>query len=279
MINKINTAIEYVRSRSSVVPELCFVLGSGLGNLAEEIDGERIDYAKIPGFPRSTAPGHAGQLILGYWHGRAVVAMQGRVHLYEGYSPAEVVFPMRVVAGLGAKVAVLTNAAGGLERGLEVGDLVMVEDHLSIANLAGLDPQRGANDDRLGPRFVSMNGAYDTDLICLAMHAAASCDVALGRGTYAFVNGPSFETPAEVRFLQSLGCHLVGMSTVPEVIAARHMGLRVMVISAVSNLSVSNIGDTHITNEEEVWDAIQRIRPRLAILFKHLVPKLDNTRV
>ena len=242
---------------------MCLVLGSGLGELGDAIDGTRLDYASIPGFPRSTAPSHSGQLILGHWHGRSVVAMQGRVHMYEGYSPAEVTFPMRVMAALGAKMALLTNAAGGLDASQHVGDLVMVEDHLSLANLAGADPLRGPNDERLGPRFLSTNRIYDPALIELAAKTAESYGEPLRRGTYAFVTGPSFETAAEVRLLQTLGCQLVGMSTVPEVIAARHMGLKVLVISAVTNLAVNSIDDAHITNEDEVWDAMHRIRPRL----------------
>ena len=270
----IHSAVEQIRRQTALVPELCLVLGSGLGELADEIDGVRIDYASIPGLPTSTAPSHAGQFVLGHWHGRAVVAMQGRVHMYEGYQPSEVVLPMRVMAALGAKIALLTNAAGGLEKDHKVGDLVLVEDHLSIANLAGADPLRGPNDEELGPRFLSSNHAYDPDLIELAVQAAAEGGELLKRGTYAFVTGPTFETPAEIRMLQLLGCQLVGMSTVPEVLAARHMGLKVLAISAVTNLSVNSILDVHVTNEAEVWDAMKTIRPRLAKLVEALVPRL-----
>ena len=266
MLSKIDKAVDFVRERVDVVPDVCLVLGSGLGVLADEIVGQQIPYADIPGFPQSTAPTHKGTLHIGTLAGRNVVAMQGRVHLYEGYQPSEVVFPMRVMASLGAKQAILTNAAGGLDPSFEVGDLVAIEDHLSLANLAGADPLRGPNDDRVGPRFVSMNGAYDKGLIAAAEKVADSADLTLRKGTYAFVAGPSFETPAEVRLLQSLNCHLVGMSTVPEVIAARHHGLQVLAISAVTNIAVNSVQDAHITNEEEVWDAVIEIQPRLRSL-------------
>lgn len=274
MTISIDAAVQHIRTQSQLVPELCLVLGSGLGDLANAIDGVTVDYDSIPGFPKSTAPSHAGQLVLGHWHGRAIVAMQGRVHAYEGYTAAEVTFPMRVMAALGATIAVLTNAAGGLGKDAQVGDLVAIEDHLSLANLTGADPLRGPNDDALGPRFLSTNRAYEPDLITLAVKTAKDIGETLRTGTYAFVTGPTFETPAEVRMLQMLGCHLIGMSTVPEVLAARHMGLKVLAISAVTNLSVSSIHDTHITNEEEVWDAVKHIRPRLAKLLEALIPRL-----
>ncbi len=276
MQENLAAAIEYVRERTALVPDVCLVLGSGLGELAEEIEGVQIPYADIPGFPASTAPSHKGVLHIGQLAGQTVVAMQGRVHLYEGYQPSEVVFPMRVMAGLGARTAILTNAAGGLDPSFNVGDLVVIEDHLSLANLAGADPLRGPNDDSLGPRFVSMNGAYDQALIKLAQEASDSIGETLKRGTYAFVTGPTFESPAEVRFLQSTGCHLVGMSTVPEVVAARHQQLKVLAISAVTNCSVNSIHDEHITNEEEVWEAVGAIRPRLKAVISSVLARLGE---
>jgi len=234
----------------------------------------QIPYADIPGFPTSTAPTHKGLLHLGRLQNRPVVAMQGRVHMYEGYQPAEVVYPMRVMAGLGATTALLTNAAGGLDSTYKIGDLVIVEDHLSLANLAGADPLRGPNDLSLGPRFVSMNGAYDRELINLALRAGQSVNEALNRGTYAFVTGPTFESPAEVRFLQSLGCQLVGMSTVPEVVAARHLGMQVLAISSVTNMSVTSVDDDHITNEAEVWENVEAIRPRLQAVVNAILQNI-----
>lgn len=253
---------------------MALVLGSGLGDLATEIDGVQIPYSEIPGFPESTAPSHAGILHVGNLFGRRVVAMQGRVHLYEGYSPAEVAFPMQVMGALGAKIALLTNAAGALNETYNVTDLVMVEDHLSLANLAGADPLRGPNDERIGPRFVSMNGAYSKEHISAAKAVAEQIGQDLRQGTYAFVTGPTFETPAEIRALRMFGCDLVGMSTVPEVLAARHSGMSVCAISTVTNKAVSSVEDTHVTNEDEVWEAAKLIKPKLRSFVEALLPAL-----
>jgi purine-nucleoside phosphorylase len=267
----IEQAVSYIRSKTKLVPEVCLVLGSGLGDFADGVDGEHIPYADIPGFPISTAPGHEGLLHIGTCLGRSVVVMQGRVHLYEGYQPAEVVFPMRVMAGLGATTAILTNAAGGLDDALCVGDVVAIEDHLSIPNLSGGDPMRGPHDPQMGERFVTMNKAYDAALIEAAEQVAARAGQTLKRGVYAFVVGPTFETPAEVRMLQSLGCQLVGMSTVPEVIAARQHGLSVLAISVVTNMSVSSTEDHRITTEQDVWDTMVAIKPRFQELISGIL--------
>lgn len=265
----IEVAVQFLRARSGLVPEIALVLGSGLGPLADSVEGVVSQFADIPGFPVSTAPGHAGRLILGRLFGRDCVVMQGRVHIYEGYSPAEVVFPVRVMAALGAKTLVLTNAAGGMHPDDRVGDLVVIEDHLSLAAAGGLDPLRGPNDPAIGPRFVSMNRAYDPDLVALAARMGE-----IRRGTYAHVVGPSFEPPALIRLLKLAGCDLVGMSTVPEVIAARHLGMRVLAISAVTNIAVDSVDDPHVTNEAEVWDAVKIAQPRLLDLLQDLIPSL-----
>lgn len=270
----IDAAVKTIRERTQTTPAIALVLGSGLGDLAEAVDGVAIPYAEIPGFPRATAPSHKGILHIGMLAGVPVVAMQGRVHLYEGYSPREVVFPMQVMACLGARTALLTNAAGGVNEGYSVGDLVVVEDHLSLANLAGRDPLRGENDERVGPRFVSMNNAYSKRLRGIAHTVAEEIAMPLASGIYGFVTGPSFETPAEIRAMRMLGCDLVGMSTVPEVMAARHSGLEVLAISSVTNLAVSSVNDDHITDEAEVWEAVKAIRPRLARLVETLVPRM-----
>lgn len=270
----IDAAVKAIGERTATTPALALVLGSGLGELAEAVEGVAIPYADIPGFPVSTAPSHKGVLRVGTLAGVPVVAMQGRVHLYEGYTPQEVAFPMRVMARLGARCALLTNAAGGVNEGYSVGDLVVVEDHLSFANLAGRDPLRGPNDERVGPRFVSMNDAYSKRLRAIAHDVAEEVDIALGSGVYGFVTGPSFETPAEIRALRMLGCDLVGMSTVPEVMAARHSGMEVLAISSVTNLAVSSEESDHITSEAEVWEAVETIRPRLAKLVAALVPHM-----
>lgn len=267
----VDRAVRFLRERAGMVPEIALVLGSGLGPLAEAVEGIAVPYAEIPGFPVSTAPGHAGRLILGRLFGRDCAVMQGRVHMYEGYSPQEVVFPVRVLAALGARTLVLTNAAGGMHPEDRVGDLVVIEDHLSLAVASGLDPLRGPNDPAVGPRFVSMNRAYDPGLVALAARLGG-----LRRGTYAHVVGPSFEPPALIRLLKLAGCDLVGMSTVPEVIAARHLGLRVLAISAVTNLAVDSVQSPHVTSEAEVWEAVALVQPKLLALMRALIPALPK---
>lgn len=269
--DRIEAAAEAVRTRTPLRPEIALVLGSGLGPLAEAVEGVAIPFAEIPHFPLSTAPGHEGRLILGRLFGREVAVMQGRVHLYEGYTPEEVVFPTRVLAALGAGTVIFTNAAGGMNPEYRTGDLVVIEDHLSLAVASGLDPLRGPNDPAMGERFVSMNRAYDPELAALAATIGG-----LRRGTYAHVVGPSFEPPALIRLLRLAGCDLVGMSTVPEVIAARHLGMRVLAISAVTNIAVASVADDHVTNEAEVWEAAKSIRPRLVALLERLIPALPK---
>lgn len=270
MHENISQAIAEIRKHTDLVPEIALVLGSGLGALAEHIEGVAIPYGDIPHFPVSTAPSHKGELILGTLLGRRVVVMRGRVHMYEGYSPQQLTFPIRVMAGLGAQVGVLTNAAGGMGEGMEVGDLVAIEDHLSLPAACGFDPLRGENDSRLGPRFVSLNQAYDPALIALAQKLAPG----VARGVYAHVAGPSFEPPALIRLLKAAGCDLVGMSTAPEVIVLRHMGVRCFALSAVTNIAVSSTTDPHITNEEEVWEAVKIIEPKLLAFMKRFLPAI-----
>ena len=273
---RLDEAAAFIRGRTAHIPELALVLGSGLGDLAEAIEGTAIPYSAIPHFPDSTAPSHKGVLHVGELAGVSVVAMQGRMHLYEGYTPQDVVFPMQVMARLGAKTALLTNAAGGVREDLNVTDIVLVEDHLSLANLAGNDPLRGPNDESVGERFVSMNNAYDKELRDEAMTVAGEGGLDLKSGVYGFVTGPSFETPAEIRAMRTLGADLVGMSTVPEVIAARHSGMKVLAISTVTNKAVSSLDDDHVTNAEEVWEAADLIRPKLAGFVHALVPRISG---
>jgi purine-nucleoside phosphorylase len=271
MRERILAAADHIRALGAPRPDIALVLGSGLGPLADEVEGMAIPYADIPHFPVSTAPGHAGQLRIGRLFGRDCVVMQGRVHMYEGYSPQEVVFPIRVMQELGASTLVLTNAAGGMNPAYKAGDLVVIEDHLSLAVASGLDPLRGPNHPDIGPRFVSMNRAYDPDLVALAERIGG-----LKRGVYAHVVGPSFEPPALIRMLKSAGCDLVGMSTVPEVIAARHLDMKVLAISAVTNIAVDSTADTHITNEDEVWETARAIQPRFLALMRALIPALPK---
>lgn len=266
-------ATEYIRQKTDFVPSTALVLGSGLSDLASDIEGTQIPYEDIPSFPHATVQSHTGVLHLGTFHGVPVVAMEGRVHMYEGCSPQEVIFPMQVMAELGAKTAILTNATGGINQSFQVADLVLVEDHLSFANFSGNDPMRGS-EDTLGSRFVSMNGAYSQRLLKLAEEAAAEIDQHLHRGVYAQVVGPTFETPAEIRALKMLGCDLVGMSTVPEVIAARARNMEVLAISTVTNRCVGSIDDDHITNEEEMWEAVELIKPKLKNLLTAILKKM-----
>ena len=271
---RLDEATAFIRGRTEMRPRIALVLGSGLGDLAEAIEGVSIPYANIPHFPTSTAPSHKGVLHIGTLAGVSVVAMQGRMHLYEGYTPQEVASPMQVMARLGAATALLTNAAGGIREDLSVTDLVIIEDHLSLAGLTGRDPLRGVNDDSVGERFVSMNNAYDKGLRGQASAVADETGIDLKSGVYGFVTGPSFETPAEIRAMRTLGADLVGMSTVPEVIAARHSGMKVIVISTVTNKAVSEVDHAHITSAEEVWEAADLIRPKLAAFIEALLPRI-----
>lgn len=272
LIPEIHEATEAIRAKTDVVPDIAITLGSGLGPLADAFDGIAIPYSLIPHFPISTAPGHDGQLLIGKLFGRSCVLMRGRVHMYEGYSAQEVTFPIRVMQALGAHAAVLTNAAGGMGSGQQVGDLVAIEDHLSLATAAGFDPLRGPDDPDLGDRFVSLNKAYDPGLITLAQSIAPQ----ITRGVYAHCVGPSFEPPALIRLLQGAGCTLVGMSTVPEVIVARQVGMRVFALSAVTNICVNKVKARHVTNAAEVFDAAKVITPKLGRFMEAFLPALPK---
>ena len=239
-------AADTISVRFPTPPRAVLILGSGLGGLADRIeDGTRIPYAEIPHMPRSTAPGHAGQLVLGMLGGISVAAMQGRFHLYEGYTPQQVVFPLRVLRLLGAEFLFATAAAGGLNPAFAAGSLMLVRDHIGFPVLAGLNPLRGPNDERFGERFPALTQAYDPQLRAVASAVARAQGVTLHEGVYAMVSGPSFETPAELRALRSLGADAVGMSTVPEVIAARHMGMRVLAACVITNAALAD-ADTGI---------------------------------
>lgn len=269
-IPEIAEAAAYVRQQTDVIPDIALTLGSGLGPVADAFDGIAIPYGDIPHFPVAHAPGHDGQLLIGTLYGRACVAMRGRVHMYEGYSAQQVTFPLRVMQALGARIVFLTNAAGGMRDGMTVGDFVAIEDHLSLAIAAGHDPLRGLHDPGLGERFVSLNKAYDPDLIALAQ----SIDPAITRGVYGHAVGPSFEPPVLIRLMQSVGCAMVGMSTVPEVIVARHVGMRVFALSTITNICVSTVDDDHVTNEQEVFEAARLITPRLSAFIERFFPAL-----
>ena len=263
-------AAAWVRARIQVTPRLAVVLGSGLGSFAERIEQPvAIPYTEIPHFPRPTVEGHSGRLVAGVLSATPVVVMQGRVHGYEGYSPEEVTFPMRVLGRLGIRTVVLTNAAGGIRLDLQQGQLVLLSDHI---NLTGRNPVVGANDPRFGDRFFDMSDTYARRLRTLAHTAAESNGDPLVEGIYLCVSGPSFETPAEIRAFRTLGADLVGMSTVHEAIVARHMGIRVVGISCVTNMA-AGILDQPI-HHEEVMETGAQAQARLTGLLTNLLPAL-----
>ncbi len=261
-------AAEFLKRKTNLRPKIALVLGSGLGAFADEFAGAvRIPYSKIPHFPRSTAVGHAGQLVIGTVEGVPVVGMQGRVHLYEGYSAKEVAFPIRVFERLGVKAVLLTNAAGGIKREFRQGKLVAIRDHI---NLQGVNPLIGANQDKFGPRFPDMTIAYDKRYRELARREANRLGIELGEGVYAALVGPSYETPAEIEYLRTIGADLVGMSTVPESIAARHSGMRVLGISCVTN-AAAGILDQPL-DHNEVLATAEGVKGQFIGLLRAIIP-------
>ena len=269
-------AAAVIRARLTVPPRVGLVLGSGLGPLAERVsDPVAIPYAEIPAWPRSTVPGHVGRLLAGRMGGQDVLLMQGRVHYYEGYTPQEITLPIRVMQRLGVQVLVITNASGGINRAFATGDLMLITDHINFLGLAGAHPLRGANDDRLGTRFPELGRAYDAGLLELARAVGRQQGVTLREGVYATVSGPSFETPAEVRMLRALGADAVGMSTAPEVVVARHGGLRVLGISLISNVAVDSLESTSQPNHKEVLAAGRTAVPRMAALIEGVLQLIE----
>jgi purine-nucleoside phosphorylase len=264
------SAAQYVFSKTDLRPQIALVLGSGLGAFADEFEGAtKIPYAEIPHFPKSTAIGHAGQLVLGGVGDVPVAGMQGRVHLYEGYSPKEVAFPIRAFARMGVKAVILTNAAGGIKREFVQGRLVVIKDHI---NLQGVNPLTGANDERFGPRFPDMTVAYDRRFREITVGQGNRNRIGLYEGVYAALPGPSYETPAEIRYLRTIGADLVGMSTVPEVIAARHSGIRVLGISCVTN-AAAGILDQPL-DHKEVLETAERVKGQFIALLKIVIPRI-----
>jgi len=263
----IGEAADFIRSRIGTRPRLVIVLGSGLGALAERAgDSVAVPYADIPHFPASTSPGHAGRLVSGRLAGAPVLFMQGRFHYYEGHSVGRIAFPVRTFRRLGIEYLIATNAAGGVNRDFAPGDLMLITDHI---NLCGQNPLVGPNDESIGVRFPDMSRAYDPLLREIAARAAAGLGIGLRTGVYAWFAGPSFETPAEIRMARVLGADAVGMSTVPEVIAAVHCGIKVLGISCITNMA-AGILDQPIT-EEEVLAISERKRPVLASLVEKTV--------
>jgi purine-nucleoside phosphorylase len=263
-----------VRARGGLRPRVAMILGSGLGDLADEIASPvAVPYAEIPHFPVSTVSGHAGQLVLGQLRGAPVAAMRGRVHFYEGYSLREVTFPVRVLRRLGAEILIVTNAAGGLNETFSTGDLMVLTDHLNIMGMAGQSPLIGAAEPELGVRFLDMLSAYDAELRAMAVRVAEQDGFTLREGVYAMVGGPAFETMAEIRFLQRAGADAVGMSTIPEVIVARQAGMRVLGLSAITDMAVGAAA-AHEISHADVLAAAERIKPRLAAVVRGVVAAL-----
>ena len=263
-------AAEFIFSKTALRPKIALVLGSGLGALADEFSSAtKIPYSKIPHFPQSTAIGHAGKLVIGKVGAIPVAGMQGRVHLYEGYSVKEVAFPIRVFARMGVKAVILTNAAGGIKREFVQGRLVVISDHI---NLQGVNPLSGPNEERFGARFPDMTSAYDRKFREMALGEGKRMGIGMDEGVYAALAGPNYETPAEIRYLREIGADLVGMSTVPEVIAARHSGIRVLGISCVTN-AAAGILDQPL-NHEEVLDTAERVKEQFIGLLKAVIPRI-----
>ncbi len=270
-------AATFVRNHSRYEPKIGLVLGSGLGALVEEIqDGDHIPYSDIPHWPASTVVGHAGELVMGLLEGHHVMIQRGRAHYYEGYSMSHITLPIRVMQLLGVHTLIITNAAGGLDPEMKAGDLMLITDHLSLIGMTGNNPLRGPNDDRLGPRFPDMSQAYDPELGAIARKVALEANIPLREGIYVSLSGPSFETPADLRFLRMIGSDAVGMSTVPEVIVARHGGLDVLGISGISNIAKMQADPNSKATHEEVLETGQIITPRLLALVKGVLQAIPR---
>lgn len=268
---KIAESAEFINRKSKIKPKIAIILGTGLGRLAEDIEEkEIIPYSEIPNFPVSTVQGHSGNLVLGKLGNKEVVAMQGRFHYYEGYSLKEVTFPVRVMKKLGADIIIISNAAGGMNRFFKRGDLMLITDHI---NLFGDNPLIGPNDEELGPRFPDMSEAYSYKLIELAKKVALKEKIKLQEGVYVGLTGPTLETPAEYRFLINIGADAVGMSTVPEVIVANHIGMKVLGISCITDLAIDGV--IVKTSVEEILKAASDAEPIMTKLIKKVIEKID----
>lgn len=272
---QIEEAAATIESRSQHRPRVGLTLGSGLSGLGEAVEkADVIPYGEIPHWPVSTVPGHSGRLILGELEGQSVLVMQGRAHFYEGYSMAAITMPVRVMRRLGIGTLIVTNAAGGLNQSFQAGDLMLISDHVNMLGLAGHNPLRGPNDEEAGPRFPDMTWPYDPELRRLAREVAAGEDYELREGVYVYVAGPSFETPAELRFLRGIGGDAVGMSTAPSVVVARHGGLRVLGISTITNITNMDPAPGAATTHEEVLEIGALVVPRLTRLIHGILRRL-----
>ena len=267
---KVNQAAGWLREKIGAAPDVAIVLGSGLGDFANSLlESVTSPYRDIPNWPASAVVGHAGQLVVGRLAGRRVAALSGRAHYYEGHDLATVTFATRALGLLGVKVLILTNAAGGINRDFKPGTLMLIDDHL---NLMGSNPLVGPNDERFGPRFPDMSEVYSSRLRQLALDAARDLAVPLARGVYVALHGPSYETPAEIRFLRTIGADAVGMSTVPEAIAARHMGIEVLGISCITNAAAGVLPQPLV--HDEVMEVARRVRGQFSSLLEGIVARI-----
>jgi purine-nucleoside phosphorylase len=268
--DKIKEAADYILNKTETRPEIALILGSGLGDLADEIENaEYFDYSDIPHFPVSTVQGHAGRLVIGTLEGKKVVAMQGRFHYYEGYKMEEVTFPVRVMKLLGVEKLIVTNAAGAVNTSYNPGDLMLIKDHL---NLIGNNPLIGRNLDEFGTRFPDMSNAYDKELRDRVKEIAKSINVELKEGVYAAMSGPTYETPAEIRMVRVLGGDAVGMSTVPEVIIAVHSGIKVVGVSCMTNMAAGILEQP--LNHREVMETSARVKEKFTKLMKKVIKEI-----
>ncbi len=272
---QVEIAANAIRQQTRYQPTVGLVLGSGLSELANSLQNpDIIPYENIPGWPQSTVIGHSGRLVIGTLEGKTVLVQQGRAHYYEGYDMAQITLPVRVMRALGIQILIVTNAAGGINASFNPGDLMLITDHINFLGLAGQNPLRGPNDESVGPRFPDMIGTYDLQLRELARKTAVANGFTLQEGTYAYVAGPSFETPAELRFLRTVGADAVGMSTVPTVIVARHAGMQIMGISSITNMAVPDPKPGTVLNHEEVLETGKQIIPRLTALLRGILQQL-----
>ena len=272
-LEQIDQAADAVRAKTSYKPRIGMILGSGLNGLADSVQkADFIPYSDLPNWPVSTVHGHAGRLVIGELEGQPVLVMQGRTHFYEGYSMSQITLPVRVMLRLGIEIMVVTNAAGGINPEFVPGDVMLITDNLNLVGMAGANPLMGPNIEELGPRFPDMSRSYDIDLMATARKVASENEVAIREGVYAGLSGPSFETPADLRFLHMAGADAVGMSTVPEVIVARHGGMRVLGFSGISNKA--NLDGSTITTHEEVIEAGQVITPKIETIIRGVLRSL-----
>ena len=274
--DEIKQTAEYIRTNTKHHPSVGLILGSGLSPLAAEIENaDYIPYQQIPNFPVSGVEGHAGRLVIGELAGRTVLVMQGRTHFYEGYSMQHITLPVRAMHLLGIQTLIVTNAAGGINQNFRAGDLMLIVDHINMVGYGGSNPLRGPNLPEFGPRFPSMTRPYDPELVVLTRQVANRLKLTLQEGVYVCLAGPTFETPAEIRFLKAMGADAVGMSTVPEVIVAKHSGMRVLGVSTVTNIAVQETGTALETTHEEVLETGKTVVPHLMALLKGVLAALD----